>query len=567
MNIIAVNKNTDWKAKYQGAIEEFETREREWHSLEDILRSAIGRLSIAGRGHDSKLDEQLKLIQTLSRKKKDENLQEAIEKLAVIVASLDDNNHQPAQNQDTDTVSVLGELLHKLQFNPQQQADFELIGSDLLKTISDNQESDKIHRQLGKLSDFINGKIGTEGPDDTGAEIIFQLIHLLTIDEDSRGQIDQQFQGIKSIDDQELKNLAEIINAQIDSTENLGNSIAEAVSSLLAKLSKTRGAPASVSKIQSRIKDGIKHELWPRILDEVATSISQTLDSLCGEKHELENLIVKVTEQISELSQFVFENHETHLSDHQDALSLQQLMRNGVAKIEEDVNSAQDIDQLKKVVTSNIHLIREGVESFVDRGNSRHEANEVKNRNLTRQISTMEMETSRLQKKLKESSEKLLHDTLTGVGSRLAYDEQIAQELSRGKRYGSSFSYAILDIDHFKRINDKYGHNAGDKALKMVAGLMMKQIRKSDFLYRIGGEEFALLVINTELSQAEALVQKIRATVAESGFHFKQKRIQLTLSAGITVMQDDDEVQTIYERADSALYRAKNSGRNCQFAA
>lgn len=92
----------------------------------------------------------------------------------------------------------------------------------------------------------------------------------------------------------------------------------------------------------------------------------------------------------------------------------------------------------------------------------------------------------------------------------------------------------------------------------------MRQIRKSDYVYRIGGEEFVLLVTNTELSSAETLVQKIRKSVAESGFHFKQEQVNLTLSAGITEALDDDEVQTIYERADLALYRTKNSGRNCQ---
>jgi diguanylate cyclase len=156
---------------------------------------------------------------------------------------------------------------------------------------------------------------------------------------------------------------------------------------------------------------------------------------------------------------------------------------------------------------------------------------------------------------------------LTGVHSRLAYNEQIIRELSRWDRYGTPFSYAILDIDHFKQVNDKYGHNAGDKALRLIAQLMQKQIRKSDTLFRIGGEEFVLLLTNTSLAKAEPLITKLRHGVAESGFHFKQERVELTLSAGITEATAEDSIQSIYERADAALYKAKDAGRNCQFMA
>ena len=442
--LITVTKNTDWKEKYQDAIKEIESKETEWLSLEDLLRKAVGRLSIAGRGHDTNLDKQLTLIQKLSRKKKDQELSDALEQLSNIVASLDsDDQPPPKENQDGDTVSVL-------------------------KT-------------------------------------------------------------------------------------------------LLTKLSVIEGLPSSFDNIQADINEGITEDQWRGVLDEVAACISQTLARLGDDKRELENIIVRIIEQISGLSQFISENREDNRSDQKDSLSLQQLMHKRVAKIEENLNSAEDIDQLTAVVTTNIHLIREGVESFVERVKSRHEAVEIRNEKLSSQVSAMEKETSRLQEKLNESSKKLLHDALTGVGSRLAYDEQIVQELARSSRYGSSLCYAILDIDHFKKINDKFGHNAGDKALKIVASLMTKQVRKSDYLFRIGGEEFVLLVTNTELSNAEALVDKIRTSVSETEFHFKQERINLTLSAGVTTAKDNDEVHSIYERADSALYRAKNSGRNCQF--
>ena len=168
---------------------------------------------------------------------------------------------------------------------------------------------------------------------------------------------------------------------------------------------------------------------------------------------------------------------------------------------------------------------------------------------------------------LQENRTKLLYDALTGVYSRMAYDERIQQELARWTRYETPFSYVILDIDHFKRINDTYGHNAGDKALKLVAQLMTTYVRQSDYVFRIGGEEFVLLLTSTAQDNARKLVEKMRAGIAASSFHFKGEPVTLTLSAGITETRGGDDGESIYERADKALYKAKNSGRDCQFIA
>ncbi len=174
----------------------------------------------------------------------------------------------------------------------------------------------------------------------------------------------------------------------------------------------------------------------------------------------------------------------------------------------------------------------------------------------------MEMESSELQQKLSENRQKLMFDTLTGVRSRLSYDEILEQELTRWSRYRETFSFALLDIDHFKAVNDQFGHNAGDKALQTVAKMMSKHIRKTDFLFRIGGEEFVLLLPKTTLQNAQPLVEKIRASVGSSSFHFKQQRVDISLSAGLTAITSEDSAESIYERADKALYEAKNSGRD-----
>ena len=139
------------------------------------------------------------------------------------------------------------------------------------------------------------------------------------------------------------------------------------------------------------------------------------------------------------------------------------------------------------------------------------------------------------------------------------------------KNFQSAGNLQQLKAEISKNIDDIRGglddHNAGDKALKFIAQLMQSYLRQSDYVFRIGGEEFVLLLCNTDAGSASAMVEKLRDGIARSSFHFKGEPVSVTLSAGITETRPGDNVESIYERADGALHRARNSGRNCQFIA
>jgi len=419
-------------------------------------------------------------------------------------------------------------------------------------------------------------------------EIILRnvIARLCTVGRGLDKSLDRQLELIESLSrdkqDKKLVSEIEILVQNVNSleansnasNENLPtdpgiikNSIDDVVSRLLERLSIIQDASDANRKLKAKVMDGAEDTIWPETLTESVASISDTLNQLNQEKSELENFIANVTEQLGDLTQVVTEEREEQISGHREAISLQNLMKEGMAKISDKVDAAENISQLKSAIAKNIDLIKEGVEDFVGQATTRNEAVGVRSESLVTKIKQMEKETELLQQKLIENREKLLYDTLTGVQSRLAYDEQIEQEIARWERYGSSFSYAILDIDHFKNINDKYGHSAGDNVLKIIANMMFQQIRKSDFIFRIGGEEFVLILTNTDVSQAGVLVEKLRKAVKAREFSFKQECVTLSLSAGLTETWDGDSVKSIYERADAALYRAKNSGRDCQFEA
>ncbi len=154
-------------------------------------------------------------------------------------------------------------------------------------------------------------------------------------------------------------------------------------------------------------------------------------------------------------------------------------------------------------------------------------------------------------------------DPLTGIGNRAAMDNTLARELELAKRHSTPLTLLTLDIDHFKRINDTYGHSIGDCVIKAVAEAAILTIRRSDMIFRFGGEEFVILLSNTSTSGASLLAERLRQKIAETTIICDGKSLGATVSIGISSLQDNDTAGQLFCRADAALYAAKAAGRNC----
>lgn len=173
-------------------------------------------------------------------------------------------------------------------------------------------------------------------------------------------------------------------------------------------------------------------------------------------------------------------------------------------------------------------------------------------------VSTSEDITERI--KMEEKLKQLATiDSLTGIYNRHRTNENIDLELSKASRYGDIFSLAMMDIDHFKSVNDTYGHDVGDSVLQELSSLISNLIRTTDSFGRWGGEEFMLLLPHTNKEQSLILTQKLINVVASHQFKHIE---QITISVGVTLYTKDDEKPTILKRVDEALYEAKKSGRN-----
>jgi diguanylate cyclase len=155
-----------------------------------------------------------------------------------------------------------------------------------------------------------------------------------------------------------------------------------------------------------------------------------------------------------------------------------------------------------------------------------------------------------------------LLDTVTGLPNRLAYEERIEQELARWKRFGNPLTILIWDVDDFKSINDRFGHQAGDKALRVIAQSLKARLRETDFIARFGGEEFVCLLCGTQDEEALGVAQEMRSSVESNGFHSQGKPVPVTISCGVATFREGDTLDGVFSRADKALYRAKKAGKN-----
>ncbi|RYZ89578.1 MAG: sensor domain-containing diguanylate cyclase [Proteobacteria bacterium] len=158
-----------------------------------------------------------------------------------------------------------------------------------------------------------------------------------------------------------------------------------------------------------------------------------------------------------------------------------------------------------------------------------------------------------------ETLQKLAHDDgLTGLKNRRSFDQRLREEIARSRRTRVSFSLVLLDIDHFKMINDNWGHSIGDEVLRLLASLLNQTLRTVDIIARYGGEEFAFILPGTGTLGGFRAAERCRDAIANYSWPYQQ----VTASCGVTTWENEDE-HTILVRADSALYMAKEKGRNC----
>lgn len=153
-------------------------------------------------------------------------------------------------------------------------------------------------------------------------------------------------------------------------------------------------------------------------------------------------------------------------------------------------------------------------------------------------------------------------DALTGAKNRSTFDASLDREIKLSQRHGQDFTLLVVDIDHFKKVNDTYGHSTGDEVLKRVATSIQDCIRTTDMLFRYGGEEFAILLSNSDCERSYVIADRILESVRDINFEIVGQPLDLSVSIGLACLNVQDNRQSLFDRADGAMYAAKNDGRD-----
>ncbi len=222
----------------------------------------------------------------------------------------------------------------------------------------------------------------------------------------------------------------------------------------------------------------------------------------------------------------------------------------------QDSSSIQDIVTMKELLLKETSIIVKESERMGE-----------KVRDVEGKLENAKKRIIKLQEALNKVREESSIDPLTKALNRGYFNRKMKEAVTAFKRYKDKTAFMMFDIDHFKKFNDTYGHQVGDKVLETVVSLIKSKIRKTDFLFRYGGEEFALLLPKTSMKDAERLAEEVRFVIEKHRFKYKGEPISVTISIGVGCFIEGDSVETIVERTDKALYGAKAAGRNCVIAA
>lgn len=291
----------------------------------------------------------------------------------------------------------------------------------------------------------------------------------------------------------------------------------------------------------------------------LAELVGQRLQQLEDDKRAAGQLLAQVSGQLANLTEFLDQDDVAHKDVAAVRRQLDERMLGEVQALGDRARSAPDLATLQTAVQTRLEAVTSHLAALREREQLRERAWQERTDHMRERIQQLENNTKRMEASLELKRQLADTDALTGLANRRALEDRMVTLCSGNG--GGDASLLILDIDHFKSINDQLGHAAGDRALRIVAEQLQAGLRPGDFLARYGGEEFVAL-LNAGPDEAMQVAQRLRQRIEKVRFHSNQAPVPVTISVGVTSLRADDSPESVFERADQALYDAKESGRN-----
>jgi len=553
-----------WKQKYLDHLDKLEKAEAAWHTLENQLRQGINRVALAAQGVDSELDQHLGLLRKSIRAGDDyTGLEQIVENISTTVKKLDEQrqNEQKKENQPLD---VLQSMAKTIVF---PKANNKLV-KELLKRINKEKSDANLASYSQELAALVNNSLELSSLPNTAPETnkLGLMQRLFRNNESPEESATNAFSKDSDTEQQPSTIGPRLTPPRNESGITKKDSVDKRLGEFCFQLLCFIGFPEAFDEPVNRLKDQVANGVSPaesiNVLRSIAGMVASVQLQLEKEKNDLQEFLRQLTDNLQEIDLHLSGAEVERLASVKSSHNLDEAVKAQVKHIQKSVDNASSLDQLKEGVNERLEAIREHLDLHNQQQGKHQKILENALHLSNARLVELENETKSLQEKLDQKHDQAIHDALTGIFNRLAYEERVEHEYARWKRYKKSLSILIFDIDHFKQVNDTWGHKAGDKALKLIAGSLQKNLRESDFLARYGGEEFVVIMPETDISAAMAAANKLREAVQACEFHYQDQRVNITVSCGLAHFKKSDSVESAFQRADSYLYMAKQAGRN-----
>lgn len=574
-----------WKSKYLESLENLERLESRWENRLDLVRRGLVRSSLAAEGNDVAVDACLvELRDILRRDDSDADLAKLIPRLERTVLDSEQRRELRAR-QVADAFAELCRLLQTLElprdlrkalksFAKRAQAAACQPGElpALLGEFSRLQQQalSQLHPEQPARPGFLQRLLGSRGETAEDGQAPLPAQPVESIPPPAREEAAELSEPASSALDHPPSPASEASPAPADPAYALPpvpepgySAIAPHLEATLLRLLDDLALPDShkpqAEHLRQRIQGSLNwYELVP-VLDDLSVLVLALNHS--GQS-EFQLYLRRLNERLAAFQSGLQDVHEQRQDGQTQERAFGEVLRGQVNDLQSEVQDATDLDSLKLSLDSRLEgLLASLAEQQTQRETREQEASDQLSA-LTERVAGMEREAKQYRGHLEEQRLKALCDPLTGLPNRAAWSERLDLEVACWQRHGGDLLMAVLDVDLFKRINDGYGHLAGDKVLKIIANELQRRLRKTDFIARFGGEEFVVLLGATPLAGGVTLIEQLRAAVAACPFHFKGERVVVTLSAGLAAFAPGEDADTVFERADQALYRAKRAGRD-----
>lgn len=333
----------------------------------------------------------------------------------------------------------------------------------------------------------------------------------------------------------------------------------------LSRLRIDPGGEHSSHLLELRAAVGKAHDM-ERLIDLSEDTISLLrvyTHEVNGELSRFMHLMAEVGRNLMEMEKHLSSSFGHVKGSYESSRSFNLALGRQVEGIAGSLEISRTLAELRNFVVTKLEMVRQGIETKrkEDEDQIKKVTREMKH--LKQRLVAMKEEMTIVRERTKTLEQELLLDPLTGIHNRRAYEQRLEDEIKRYQRYKQPFAMLLIDLDHFKAINDRHGHYAGDRCLVEITRLFSRTLRETDFLARYGGEEFIALLVGVQEEGLIIIAERVRKSVESARFLYQGQEIPMTISIGATcVLPDDRDKETLFNRVDAALYDAKNAGRN-----